>query len=359
MVMSKLAQASPDTGQGPAGTTVEVAGSAPEAGSFLYRFRSCKTLFEFKELERLQIYLASAGELNDPMEGYKDVVWRGDAVLWENLLRHYVLSLLLTHTHFLLTSSFEEPHVNAFVTADDLPTDAFRALHAEACEAFLAQTGPESLCNRLVNLNKPLRREGLRLALSCIHARAFGAVVSTLEKRGLMPVSGRFDIPKGADLDALFIPYSSDTDESAKVDFFRSLGTLPMGKLASTWHAARRGTQSTMLDSPTLDKAAWRKTYWESFQGIATTKLQDWKHEEEYRLFVPDMLGLLAQEKENAKVEYGFSSLAGIVFGLRTSDADKLEIIRLIEARCQQEKRQDFAFYQMTYSAQRGQLLRL
>ena len=97
----------------------------------IYRYRSMDALLgERKELERHQIYLAKSGELNDPMEGYKDVVWRGDAVLWENLLRHYVLALLHVNVQCLLMGNdvpFEEPRIPAALTQDDLPTDAFRA----------------------------------------------------------------------------------------------------------------------------------------------------------------------------------------------------------------------------------------
>ena len=30
------------------------------------------------------------------MEGFQDVFWEGDYVLWKNLIRHYVLCLLMS-----------------------------------------------------------------------------------------------------------------------------------------------------------------------------------------------------------------------------------------------------------------------
>ena len=42
-----------------------------------YRFRSSKYLLcePYSELERQTIYFSSPEELNDPMEGFRDMVW--------------------------------------------------------------------------------------------------------------------------------------------------------------------------------------------------------------------------------------------------------------------------------------------
>lgn len=48
---------------------------------------------EYRELEKQELVLSSPRHFNDPLEGYQDVFWEGDEVLWENLLRHYLLNL--------------------------------------------------------------------------------------------------------------------------------------------------------------------------------------------------------------------------------------------------------------------------
>ncbi len=59
-------------------------------GRHLYRFRSASALLDqFHELDRQEIYFSSASEQNDPMEGYRDIVWKGDSIAWRNLFRHY------------------------------------------------------------------------------------------------------------------------------------------------------------------------------------------------------------------------------------------------------------------------------
>jgi hypothetical protein len=75
--------------------------SSPRCGSkmisHLYRFRSTLAVLDgFEELNKQEIYFSPPDQLNDPMEGYKDVFWSGDRIVWQNLLRHYVLCLLQT-----------------------------------------------------------------------------------------------------------------------------------------------------------------------------------------------------------------------------------------------------------------------
>ena len=65
----------------------------------LYRLRPLKYLLgeEYRELEQQSIYFASLEELNDPMEGFRDIVWQGDQIVWTNLFRHYLYCFYLTY----------------------------------------------------------------------------------------------------------------------------------------------------------------------------------------------------------------------------------------------------------------------
>lgn len=60
----------------------------------MYRFRSIKSLIDdFHELENQEIYFASPNELNDPMEGFQDIFWKGDSIIWHNFIKNYIKSL--------------------------------------------------------------------------------------------------------------------------------------------------------------------------------------------------------------------------------------------------------------------------
>lgn len=58
---------------------------------FIYRFRSGKHMED--ELIKSTIFCAPLEKLNDPMEGLKNIYFRGDRITWKNLFRNYVRSL--------------------------------------------------------------------------------------------------------------------------------------------------------------------------------------------------------------------------------------------------------------------------
>ena len=60
----------------------------------MYRFRSIDSLIDIhKELENQEIYFAAPYELNDPMEGFQDIFWKGDSIIWHNFIKNYIRSL--------------------------------------------------------------------------------------------------------------------------------------------------------------------------------------------------------------------------------------------------------------------------
>ena len=71
----------------------------------VYRFRSMEYLLgeEYQELEKQAIYFASPDQLNDPMEGLRDIVWRGDRIVWTNFLKHYIYCLVVCYFLYTIT----------------------------------------------------------------------------------------------------------------------------------------------------------------------------------------------------------------------------------------------------------------
>jgi hypothetical protein len=83
----------------------------------------------------------------------------------------------------------------------------------------------------------------------------------------------------------------------------------------------------------------------------ATTKLNDWKHEDEYRLLHIDSLGVV---ESNRTFKYDFTSLSGIVFGMGTRPADKLKVIEILRRKCDEHSRQGFEFLEARYNRRTG-----
>jgi hypothetical protein len=148
-----------------------------------------------------------------------------------------------------------------------------------------------------------------------------------------------------------FLPrqfYKVNYSESyPEIDFFNSIGRLPIPLLNSVWYNGEAGERSACHAARALDTDEWRKQYWQTFQSGATCKTSQWGHEEEYRLLLWSFGDL---NEASRKLTYKFADLSGIIFGARTSPSDKLKIMKIVEQKCRAENRTDFEFYQMQYS---------
>jgi hypothetical protein len=467
----------------------------------VYRYRSVDRLLgESNELDEQYFFLSSPSDLNDPMEGHQNVVWKGDRILWENLLRHYLLALLWIVTGLLIMDdkSFTEPDVPGTLTEDDLPTEEFRALYGAICSEFFGSPGLSTLPDSLAGMPVAVRINGLRLLLSLLHLPALSTVVREVRRRGLASEgwSAFETLPTPPDLNVLFgalkeqseapdehtfemtalafnqvrdqqtlgVIFRSDEDANSvmtkrkhyllfgfpdayargiadtlihpdwyvscfssnctnasmwsvygdqhkgvalmfrpkahddgrpfldttgvvgfsftradpetrarfgpikstlhkvsydtappELNFFEFLGRLSQGKLMKAWHSDRAGTRSPLIAGIIEDADAWRKRLWALFHSMATSKLKDWSHEEEYRIVVADAFG---SHRAHRRLRFDGSTFAGVVFGLRTPTTAKVEIARRLAAK-NDPLLKDLKLYQMVYKASERRLIRL
>ncbi|MFM0615000.1 DUF2971 domain-containing protein [Paraburkholderia nemoris] len=142
------------------------------------------------------------------------------------------------------------------------------------------------------------------------------------------------------------VRYTSDFPE---VDFFESIATLPRSKLSGFWFAGPNGERSTTAKRMLSEDEGWRQEYWRKFANSFSTKSDEWAHEKETRLVLHSSLQKF-DDTASRQLRYRFSDLAGIVFGMKTANEDKLHILRIIERKCAAEGRKDFEFYQARFS---------
>ena len=57
----------------------------------IYHYRSVERAEQ--EIKEGTLWFAKSETLNDPLEGYAQVVWQGDRIPWEGLFKNYILSL--------------------------------------------------------------------------------------------------------------------------------------------------------------------------------------------------------------------------------------------------------------------------
>ncbi len=162
-----------------------------------YRFRSIENLIgDDQELETQNIYFAHPKQLNDPMEGYRDVYWQGDFIVWKNLFRHYLLCLerfcsLLTIVGE--TQPLTEIEIPVFLSESDFPTTNYKALFSEIVSTFFSNPNIIALIKGISERSSPVRREELFFYLRAIHQIAMGAIYKIHHSNGLATYKENID----------------------------------------------------------------------------------------------------------------------------------------------------------------------
>ena len=149
----------------------------------LYRLRSTKHLLgEHQELRHQQIYFAEPNELNDPMEGFRDIVWTGDEIVWTNLFRNYISSLNLTLVLAKLwgdtkTITPEEIPIEGFPLGSPTPMETI--ILDELCSSIFERCRLRPLIAGLANADHAVRRDELLLYLKAVHYIALEEIQKT------------------------------------------------------------------------------------------------------------------------------------------------------------------------------------
>jgi Protein of unknown function (DUF2971) len=153
----------------------------------IYRFRPTSALLGgFHELESQEIYFAPSKQLNDPLEGYKDLFWQGDEIVWKNFLRHYVLCLLQAIMRTLEHGEkyrVTEDTLPVEMIADDLQPEV-RKLYDAMCDQMFSDAEMSQLPELLSQRTSPIRRNELLTLLWPLHFRLFKVVCTTLQPEG-------------------------------------------------------------------------------------------------------------------------------------------------------------------------------
>lgn len=141
-------------------------------------------------------------------------------------------------------------------------------------------------------------------------------------------------------------------DSTPEVNFFESLGRLPMKTIDDYWYNDIFENKSEYIANFETEEAEhkWRENYWNSFLKSHTLKYDAWRHENESRIIIYDTLQQL-ESIDSRKFKYDFNDLEGIIFGYKTPLDIKKKIMDIIESKCLKNKRLDFKFYQTEFNS--------
>jgi hypothetical protein len=465
----------------------------PDMISHLYRFRPIERLLRENELQNQEVFFAKPENLIDPMEGFRDVFWKGDEIVWRNLLRLYLLCVERAFTLLVVCHEdrpFGWDEILVVNRGDTSVSPQHRARQEEIIKAYFSEDGVKSLIPALAARLLPIRRNELAAHLRGLHLFALSVIRHCYEKenpeqherldpavfiklKDQLPLitksvkalaqmekdqpinefqidafyashQQRVDLinlynealdPRMSNRNFVFLTFCGEyvrrlealvypnwyaacfmrecrdssvwgtygrnhtavclkfkvTDTSGKpsirlkrqygfagdkilqgfmehtfqeivyesnhlpVDFFRSLGRLPIPILRQYWYTDCDGNRSPCGDDIFKAEQAWRDRYWAAFDHGITRKLKDWSKEQEYRLILRDEV-LDYSPDEARKTTYDFNDLEAIIFGIRTELKDKLAICKIVEQKCRESGRPDFKFYQAFYSPSKGEI---
>lgn len=126
-------------------------------------------------------------------------------------------------------------------------------------------------------------------------------------------------------------------------NFFESFGRLTYAQV-NKWLSGTNGISECY--DVYRNENEWREQYWRVFEAKNYRKLKAWESEEEYRLVIDNTF--YDYEKPDSRIlPYDSEKLKGVIFGINTSEYDKLQIMKSINERKNVSK--DFTFWQAEY----------
>lgn len=153
--------------------------------NFLYRYRSIDKLFKYKELDTLSIYFSKLDELNDQMEDYINIVWQGDEIAFQGLIKHYLYVLLILYSEASVHGMEEKINVKQlpiFLPTNifNLPimTTVFKSIYYE----FFSPQFIADIPKKLAQSNKKFTIDEMALILKSIHLYAYLVISTEMQK---------------------------------------------------------------------------------------------------------------------------------------------------------------------------------
>ena len=125
------------------------------------------------------------------------------------------------------------------------------------------------------------------------------------------------------------------------------------GYLPFTIHSWLEGTEAVSKSEEVFNskenRDRWRDKYWDDYRIKWFHKVKAWKHEEEYRAIISNTFGDF-EKSEDRNCPYNMNFLKGVIFGINTSEYDKMRIVEAIYKKSDEGKlADDFKFYQAYY----------
>ena len=144
------------------------------------------------ELENQTTYFASPEELNDPMEGFRDIVWSGDKIAWTNLFKHYASYLNYHLLMFRILGKSVELNIDSNPILVSLAQPLIpleKKLFDEAWHKFLNVSNMQEVIKALANTKRKIRYKEIVVYLKTVHFTFLDQIQKSYIVHGLMSES--------------------------------------------------------------------------------------------------------------------------------------------------------------------------
>lgn len=158
---------------------------------FLYRYRSVEKLLGSDEsqgeLAGHYLYFASPEQLNDPFEGYRELYFSGDRIVWRNLFKRYMTCLIVRNHQYLVGMPLEDGNFPDAYDLRMLPA-SFSVPGDTVVAKFLSNGNVCRHISFFAKLERKVSKEELAVHLRSVQVYAMKLVVMMFYDLGVKSV---------------------------------------------------------------------------------------------------------------------------------------------------------------------------
>lgn len=131
------------------------------------------------------------------MEGYRDITWTGDEIVWTNFFRKYLYCLEHIYSLFILSDedfTISEQNIPIFNRLNSFPTDEYAHIFSDIESKFFGERSITEYIRSISCLKHPVRRNELLTYIRLIHLYAIDTILKTYQKFRLLPQREELEI---------------------------------------------------------------------------------------------------------------------------------------------------------------------
>lgn len=249
----------------------------------LYHYRSIdKALLEIKNKS---FHFTYRSKLNDPIEGFLEIYWKGDSPAWSGLFKNYICSLCDNITYFYTKATLTDIETNAILLPDKYANVPFQNLLNTISQNYLNIPRIQQMISVLDEKETLVDSKLLLLILRFTHIYALNICFDAMKNKYLLPSDFRSPFSEGSilneSLDKIFPEFIKFLyDQSPKSDLIITLSNTIDDIIGS--FLLNQSKISESLSNAELDRLQTGMQLYLNFPAIYVNNAQNYIYPEGY-----------------------------------------------------------------------------